>query len=200
MPRIVDHAERRAALAEAVWQVAREDGIGAISVRRVASAAGWSGGAVQYYFPTKTALLQYAFDVVGQRTVDRIHAIADEAGAEQALRSSIMSLLPLSREISAESAVWFAFMGLALAEDKLRKVAEAGHLAVAQAVRIQVERAQDTGVVEPRLDAEDVTLDLLALCDGLCVQELYRPWVLSPERLERILDAHLARLAPVGLA
>ena len=200
MPRVVDHNERRAELAQAAWEVAREDGVGAISVRRVATAAGWSIGAVQYYFSTKTALLQHAFDLVGQRTVVRIHAIAEAAGEEQALRESILSLLPLDREISAESEIWFAFMGLALGDRQLRKVAEEGHVAVADALRTQVVRAQDAGVVEPSLDADDLTLELLAICDGLCVQELYRPWQLTKERIVRIIDAHLQRLAPLGVA
>ena len=103
MPRVVDHGERRARLAEAVWRISREEGVGALSVRRVGEAAGWSAGAVQYYFPTKTSLLQYAFDLVRQRTVARLQEVARRDDGEVALREALLSLLPTDGEVAAES-------------------------------------------------------------------------------------------------
>ncbi len=51
MPKIVDHDARREEIAQALWRVVRRDGIRAASVRTVAAEAGWSAGAVRYYFP-----------------------------------------------------------------------------------------------------------------------------------------------------
>jgi AcrR family transcriptional regulator len=196
MPRAVDHDERRAELARAVWTVAREDGVAALSVRRVAAAGGWSSGTVQYYFPTKVSLLQHAFELSKDRTLDRINDIVRDSrdDALRALRLSLRSLLPLNPAIAAECEIWFAFMGLALGEPGLRRTAVEAHGTVAAELVRLLCLAQEAGQVHPDHDPEVVVTELLALCDGLCVQELYRPWRLLPERMGRIVDSRLAAL------
>lgn len=149
---------------------------------------------MQYYFPTKNALLQHAFGLVKERTVSRIHDIARSSPEDKALRAAVMSLLPTDADIAAESEIWFAFMGLALGEPGLRSMAEEGHRTIAAELRQQITRAQTIGVVHPDRDPEDVTTELLAICDGLCVQQLYRPQDLSTERMIRVLDRRLADL------
>ena len=42
MPRIVDHEERRAEVAAAVWRIVSRDGLEAATVRRVAAETGMS--------------------------------------------------------------------------------------------------------------------------------------------------------------
>ena len=67
MPKVVDHEERRAELAAAVWRLASSDGLEAVTVRRVAEEAGWSTGAVVHYFADKEELLLFAFSTVADR-------------------------------------------------------------------------------------------------------------------------------------
>ncbi|MEV5837692.1 TetR family transcriptional regulator C-terminal domain-containing protein [Nocardia sp. NPDC052112] len=196
MPRIVDHDQRRAELAAAVWKIVAEEGVAALTVRRVGDVAGWSGGAVQYYFPTKTALLKHAFDLVAAKTAARFAEVAESSTPETMLRDTIMALLPTTPQISAESEIWFAFLGLALGDPALRASAEKGHGDIVLALRKRVAAAQEAGVIDTRHDVDDVTVGLLALCDGICVQELYRPWDLSVARIERIVDERFAELAP----
>src|SRR5690606_5279156 len=57
MPRIVDHAERRAQIVMALWMVIAERGIEGVSLRTVAAAADVSMGRIQHYFGTKEALV-----------------------------------------------------------------------------------------------------------------------------------------------
>ncbi len=64
MPKIVDHDARREEIAQALWRVVRRDGIRAASVRTIAAEAGWSAGAVRYYFPDQDGLLSFAMDLV----------------------------------------------------------------------------------------------------------------------------------------
>lgn len=198
MPRFVDHDQRRAELAAAVWKIVGEEGVAALSVRRVGDVAGWSGGAVQYYFPTKTSLLQHAFDLVAAKTAARFEEVAASSPPETVLRDTIMALLPTTPQISTESEVWFAFLGLALGDPALRESAQKGHGDIVAELRRRVAAAQEAGVIDSRHDVDDVTVDLLALCDGICVQELYRPWDLSVARMERIVDERLASLAPAA--
>lgn len=60
MPRRIDLDERREHLAQAVWTIIRERGIGAVSVRVVAAEAGVAVGSLRHVFPTRTELLQFS--------------------------------------------------------------------------------------------------------------------------------------------
>lgn len=198
MPRQVDHALRREQLAAAAWRVARRNGVGALSVRAVGEEAGWTSGVVQHYFPKKHDLLRHAFELVQQRTVNRIHAIAAEESPDLALEATIMTLLPLDPDIEAESEVWFAFLGLALGDAELRETAQHGHREMLEVVTRQVERAADAGALRSGLDAEAVAGELLALADGLNVQALFRSRGADADELQATVVRRLADLAATG--
>lgn len=51
VPRTIDRDARKEQLAEAVWRVVRERGIGAVSVRTVAEEAGVVVGSLRHVFP-----------------------------------------------------------------------------------------------------------------------------------------------------
>jgi len=57
MPRIVDHEERRAEVAAAVWRIVSRDGLEAATVRRVAAETGMSTSVVSHYFAGKDELV-----------------------------------------------------------------------------------------------------------------------------------------------
>ncbi|MFC9964412.1 TetR/AcrR family transcriptional regulator [Nocardia ignorata] len=71
MPRTVDHAQRRAEIADAVVRVAARKGLHAVTIRAVAAEAGSSLRFVQYYFPTKADLLTGTLNHLEQLSHDR---------------------------------------------------------------------------------------------------------------------------------
>src|SRR5919198_1840349 len=86
MPRIVDHEQRRAEVAAAVWRIVSRDGLEAATVRRVAAETGMSTSVVSHYFAGKDDLLRLAFRIVVARGRDR--AIAQSAQGGRARRCS----------------------------------------------------------------------------------------------------------------
>jgi AcrR family transcriptional regulator len=192
---VVDPEQRRSEIAAAVWRVARRAGVDALSVRTVGEEAGWTSGIVQHYFPNKLALLRYAFELVQDRTIERIREIGRSVSAEEVLEAIMVTLLPLEDETLAESEVWFAFLGLALGTPELRQVAEDGTRSIVTAVSEQVRRARAVGVVAASITDEEVALDLLAFADGLNVQALFRGDSIGAEDLRVRVRRHLARLA-----
>lgn len=116
MPKIVDHATRREEIAEALWRVVRRDGIRAASVRTVAAEAGWSAGAVRYYFPDQDGLLSFAMDLVSRRVTERIGAIEAKGSVPAIVLRYLDEVLPLDAERRAEFDIWLAFMAQAQAE------------------------------------------------------------------------------------
>ncbi|WIV57935.1 TetR/AcrR family transcriptional regulator [Amycolatopsis nalaikhensis] len=71
MPRTVDHAERRAHIAEALVRVAAREGLHAVTMRAVAAESGVSLRLVQYYFETKEQLLLGALRHLEQQSRQR---------------------------------------------------------------------------------------------------------------------------------
>jgi Uncharacterized protein conserved in bacteria len=69
VPKVVDPAERRRELAEAVWRVIRRDGLEQASVRNVAREADLSMGSLRHYFATQSELM--AFCPAGDHRSDR---------------------------------------------------------------------------------------------------------------------------------
>src|SRR5687767_16024172 len=107
MPKVVDHEERRAELAAAVWRLASREGLEAVTVRRVAEEAGWSTGALVHYFADKEELLLFVFRTVADRVGRRLEQAAERTSDPLELaRSQLLEGLPLDRERQAEVRVW----------------------------------------------------------------------------------------------
>jgi AcrR family transcriptional regulator len=196
MPKIVDHAERRAALAAAVWEVASRDGLDAVTMRRVAAAAGWSTGALAHYFDDKEELLVFAFETVADRVGRRIVKAAEHTRDPlELIRVQLVEGLAIDSERRAEVRVWFAFLGLAETRPQLAKAGRDAYRVWRDRVAKTLTSAQRQGVVDDSIDAEREAAALIALVDGLAIQATFDPRAVSAERQLEILDDRLARLA-----
>src|SRR5215212_9606295 len=99
MPRIVDHEERREAIAEATWQVIARAGPDGANMREIAREAGYTTGVVTHYFRDKRELMAFAFGLMVDRSTSRMDGAAAESGATGALAQ----LLPLDEERRRET-------------------------------------------------------------------------------------------------
>lgn len=194
MPKTVDHDERRADFVAASWDVIAREGLPATTLRRVASQAGCTTGALTHYFADRKSLLVEALRAAHASAGRRMRAaIAREADPRKRLSAVLHEASPLDAERLREWKVWLAFWGAAagdptLAEENRRRYAEWRDL---------LER-----LVRPFTgDAAPCEADLLvALVDGLGVRlALLDASALDDAR--RMATAHLdtamARLARV---
>ncbi|WP_031518212.1 TetR/AcrR family transcriptional regulator [Streptomyces sp. NRRL F-5123] len=197
MPKVVDHEERRAELAGALWRVALREGFDAVSVRSVARESGWSAGALRHYFADKTAMVLFAVDHAVAAVRERVAAANAAAGAlsPEFVQTHLEQLLPLDDERRLESEAWFALVVLAHrdpaaaerraeVDDLIRDSVESAVAALAELGRLGEGRV---------LAAEAARLH--ALLDGLVLQLLARPTRLTPPRARALLAGHLADLA-----
>ena len=187
MPKKVDHTERRALIADALIKVAADQGLEAVSLRHVATAAGVSSGMVQHYFRTKDEMMRFAMDAVRERSEARITAAAGGLGSDPPpralLRTMITGILPLDEESRAYGRVGLAF----LAYTAVRPAA---------ADPLRSETRQMVGLVAGLIrgggsapDPEAAALTLLAAMEGLGVY-LLGGHCTADEAL-RALDGHL---------
>src|SRR5262245_8293841 len=107
MPKVVDHEQRRAELAAAVWRLASREGLEAVTVRRVAEEAGWSTGALVHYFADKEELILFAFRTAADRVGRRLAQIEERTSDPlERARAQLIEGLPLDRDRQDEVRFW----------------------------------------------------------------------------------------------
>jgi len=191
MPRRIDLDERRSLLAHAVWTTISERGIGAVSVRVVAAAAGVAVGSLRHVFPTRTELLQFAAELMVERAEQRIRDTArtgDEIADALALLRHVLPVEPDSR---AELEVNIALIAEAPALPELIPIRDRTYRALeslcdAIVARLSPGRAEPERTLQARR--------LYALIDGLALHLLIDPSGGDPEEALRILRAELERI------
>ncbi|HVH00985.1 MAG TPA: TetR/AcrR family transcriptional regulator [Miltoncostaeaceae bacterium] len=194
MPRRPRIAE--ADLTDALVRVVAGEGLDAVSVRSVARAAGVSAGAVQYYFPTKDALLHAAYRRVIERVVARAARLPPLTRPRDFVRALLLELLPLDDEREAELRVGLAFSARSPFSEPLAELYTEGYRTLISALEAGLRMAVDQGVAAPEVDPRRDAVAAAATADGLAWHALCAPTALSRDEIVRALDAHLDRLFP----
>ena len=202
MPRTKgDHEARRRDVSEAVWQVMATRGFAGLTLRAVAAELGATTGLLTHYFATKQALVEYALDLLEQRTDALRRARAGGmAGhpADQglaALRSALLAVLPVTPDAVDSNRIWVSSWDAALSDpalsaDYARKYAESRGRLAARAAAAQARGELRAG------DPAQIAAGAQSFVLGLVVQALLDPGQFPPERQVELLDGYLAALAP----
>jgi TetR/AcrR family transcriptional regulator, transcriptional repressor of bet genes len=189
MPKQVDHDERRRQIAGAVWRIAAQRGLEAVSMREVALEAGVSIGRVQHYFASKDEIVLFATghlrEQIERRLAQGIAAAPRPLTPQRTLRAILLALLPTDAEGRTGALVGIAMFIRALNEPGLAARYRQGRVRLVTAVTEQIASAA------PDADAELTAQSLLALVSGLS-SDLLLGHLEVPDAL-RLLDHHLAR-------
>jgi AcrR family transcriptional regulator len=199
MPARVDHAARRALLADAVWRVVLRDGVKGASVRAVAREAGLSMGSVRHFFATQDELLQFAMTEVITRARSRIRAgagarsaVAERGDPAEAAAQLLEQVLPLDDDRLVEARVWAAFAGQTATDPGLAAVRKQADDAVYRLCR---DCLRAPGLMHHSRDLRVETERLWSLLDGLTMHRLVDARRTSNRRIKAVLRRHLADLA-----
>ena len=171
MPRVVDHAQRRAELIGVVWQLIVDDGLPGVTVRRVAERSGWSSGAVRHYLPTRDAMVDAAARQVAAVIEQRIRAVPVDSGPAGALAGVLAAVLPVDATMRQASRVWLAFVGQAASD---RTLADAHGIVYRDLNTLLVELLEWAAAEGHPVGAGEAAAaaQLQALVDGLTVHLL----------------------------
>jgi AcrR family transcriptional regulator len=187
VPKLVDHDERREALAAALWRVVTREGIEAASLRRVAAEAGWSTGSLRHYFGTQSELFAFAMELVVQRVSARVAEIGGDGSPRELAARVLHEVLPMDAERRAEMQVWLAFTMRSLVDPELRELRETAHHGLRGLCRTAAELAGAP---------DDAAAERLhAFVDGLALHAVLDPVTTTPERMAGLLEAELDVLA-----
>ncbi|MFB6893372.1 TetR/AcrR family transcriptional regulator [Kitasatospora sp. NPDC056327] len=203
MPKLVDHAERRAQIIDALLRAAASTGLHAVTMRSVAVEAGVSVRLVQYYFDTKEQLLLAAMERLtvrmGERVRDRVRARVRTAGAAPAPRDVVEAVLleavPTDEEGRTFHLVHTEYAVLSVTDPALGGTPFlAAPDEMEEFLTGQLTAAQRAGDADPRTDARQEAALLMAASAGLGLSVLLGQR--TPDAAAAVLRHHLARLFP----
>lgn len=197
MPRIVDHEERRRAIAAAACATVAAVGLDGATLAAVARRCRLTTGAIAHYFPNKDALLEAALLESYRRQIERMDArVEDGASLEEVMLES----LPASDESRELMQVWLAFWGRAVGDADTVRVQRRVHARWLARVEREIERAVGTGRLPVGTDVAEEAEALIAQVRGLCIRALFEPRHWPAARLVACLERHLDRVAAAGTA
>ncbi len=193
VPKTIDHDQRKAEIAAAVWQLIANRGVSAVSLRSVAAEAGIVLGSLRHSFPTKADLLDYAMQLVHTRVEERISAHVGMRDPHQMALAMLLELLPLDRQRTIEARVNLALIADAPAHPRLGKLAEKAQTAIAELCLTVCQLFADTGCMHPSRDPRVEARRLHEVIDGSMLHLLVTPEV--GEDAEAALADYLADLS-----
>jgi len=187
MPKIVDHEQRRAAIAEAFWRVVARQGIEGATIRAVAAESAWSRGIVEHYFADKQEMVFYACRLAIERTLAETRLRHETLVGRQALRSVLLDCLG-----SQSQEVWFELLSVVgrepeLAAELVRFDAEISAV-IAEIIAEMMARGEASPDLDPSAEARGVFAFNMSLkVDARMQPEGQRKEVVESQ-VERFLD------------
>ena len=200
MPRYVDHSNRRDFVTEVAADLIATSGIEALTIRRVATEAGFSTAVVSHYFDDKRDLQRSTFRAAATRSGERFEAAV--RSPVRTIASCLEALLPLDAGSRRDWLLFMAFWGIAASDQEL-----AGE----QRRRVRSARTRVFNVLREERGDDAETLgqlrvaagSLLTIVQGISSQAVFDPqyWTArrQGEELRRGMDLILgAIVVPVA--
>lgn len=196
VPKRVDHDERRREIAEALFRIAATQSLQAVTLRAVAAEAGISMFQVQYYFPTKEQMLQYAWHRItelGAERAGRDIAEALRTGDERAvIRACLLAVLPTDERSRMLCAVQIAYFAVDVTRGGQAPDQQAMMPHLVRLLADQLDQAQQRGGVPAHFDTRLEADALATMTGGLLSAMLVEAY--DTEQATRIIDYRLGHL------
>lgn len=160
--------QRRQAIVDATISVAREQGLGATTVRDVAARMSTSSGLVHHYFDSMDDVLAAAFEQAASGDLERARAaIASTGSAGSQLGAFIESYAPAQSDWTMQ--LWLDAWSEAARRPALQRVSRRLNREWQALVRGIIERGVESGEFETA-DPEAAAWRILSVLDGLALQ------------------------------
>jgi len=191
MPIQVDRERQRDHVTSLAARLVAQEGVAALTFRRVADAADSSTAIVSTYFTDKRDLLLSTLRAAASRTTVRFEAAMNAGGT---LQDCLEAWLPLDEDRLADWRVIIAFWGVAVADAELAQVQDV-HVSRARARVEKLLHDEGRPGCESRSHRARLAQQILALTLGIAVQAVFEPAAAATLPQRALLADGLARLA-----
>lgn len=193
MPKLVDHDERRRAIAAATWRLIAAKGIDAANMRDIATEAGYTNGALSHYFSGKDEILRTSFELVFEATNARIDARMRDAKGLAALRIFCREIMPTTQETLLEARIAISLFQRAMYDERMDEINRRALTLWRGQMAGHLEDARATGEVGD-IDVAVVIEQLLGMMMGVQLLGVLTPSESSAKMQLAMLDNFLALL------
>lgn len=191
MPKIVDADARRAEILAALWRVVDRDGAQAVSVRSVASEAGWSKSSIAHYFDSQGALLALAIEQSVATVSDRILSLdLLDCTPDIAVRA-LTAIVPDTARRRRQASIWLVALPQSQVDPTVRAVVRDLNDTVRDGIRLVLTALQANHQLSEGADVEEAIAVLHAAIDGMSLHVLTDPRRSSRPQQEKVLASAL---------
>jgi TetR/AcrR family transcriptional repressor of bet genes len=196
MPKLVDVASQRRAIAGAAIAVISDAGLDRARLRDVARAAQVTTGAVTHYFDGKDAVLVAALEEAVRRILTR----QESARARMAptdvrtFISKACSYLPIDADSRQEWRVWLAFWGRAIADERLRALHRKYYAEIVDRLSELLPSIRTAHPAPSRQRRQRCADAMIAAIDGIGTRATLEPELWPPKRQRQTLATLLLPL------
>ncbi|WP_280218158.1 TetR/AcrR family transcriptional regulator [Nocardia neocaledoniensis] len=188
-----DHEAKRIELLRAATAVIAEEGYAGASLRKVAQRAGYTTGAVTYYFANKSEMI---IALVESR-FDRYDAMLEHAREQTDIPALIRRWLAMTAGDSQHWPVMSELLVHARSEPVLADLIRDRYARYRDAHAAIIKEAQARGTIRDDIPAELLGDQLVAMGDGWTMMYPFEPQRFVPSRADELLDAVVELIAPV---
>jgi AcrR family transcriptional regulator len=193
MPRIVDHEQRRAEIAEVTARLIAEGGLEAATIREIARRSGHSKGIVEHYFDDKEELIDAALAWANERYLERAAEATRGIRGLAALRARLRATIPASAALKAEWRIRLLVWSLAAIDPARRRQQATRTRDAVESFRADLADAQELGEIPSNAPVERLARHVLFSAAGLSCAILHNPRAypknLVAEEIETIVDS-----------
>ena len=198
MPKIVDHDERRGHIADAAINVITRVGFERLTMREIATEAGYAHGAIARYFPDKQTVLTASFLRLYDQANARIHAKIDGVRGLTALELACREILPYSPDGPPFARVVIAFWDHAAQDADVRRIHREHNMHWRDLFRTCLLEAKEDGELADDIDIDTAVGEIAARNAGWQMVAALLPDVSGDGRIDDGLAAMLAWLRRPG--
>jgi len=186
MPKIVDHNDRREAVASAALHLIGERGIDNVTLEDISKAAGFSTRIISHYFGNKREMLLFTFVEAYKRSVAK--ALTVDPSIDDPLLATVEGFLPIDDERARWWIAWNALGSMAVSD--ARRYMKQGEALQ----RTLLARDQEAGRIPAGTDLDLAAAKVLALINGCAAMALADPKHWNRKRLRAIIAAEIATI------
>lgn len=153
--------DKRQQIVRGVWRVIAESGLGAVSFRSVAGAAGVSAGRVQHYFASKQELIRASAAELIEAAAEATPAATGDASDPKTLQALLLHGLGPAGTSRPGTSIYYSYIAASVADPWIANMLAETKVALIS----QVERCLSAQLPELSKPA-DIACELALLADG----------------------------------
>lgn len=180
-------AAKRGAMIDIAIELIAEGGLGALTFRSLAAAAGTSTAPFTTEFGSREVMLEEILKVVWRRLGFR-EGETDPEDALETLRRVLRRATPVEQPVSPEMTTWLELYMAATHNEELKKALVEVEAEEYPTYIGLIEQAQAGGQIPGSLDPNDLLAALWALGDGILLGYMIYPDHFTAERADRVWE------------